>query len=305
MEIERFDGEMINNLKIDYEICNEWIRDSFLLKENAILPEKTPIRLSKDIFITTMPCALPEIGIGGIKIVSRYPNRNPSIDSIILLFRLSDGKVFAEMDSNLITTLRTGAVAALSCKLFSKKNFKTVGIVGLGNTARSSLRCISKLYADRELTINLLKYKNQAEIFIDDFADCKNINFKVYLREEKPYSFIKDSDVLISCITSASGFFAEESVYQKGILLIPVHTRGFENCDTKFDKIFGDDTAHLKHFKFFNEFKSFSEISEVLRNEKDGRSSDEDRIISYSIGIAVHDIFFAWKIYQKLKIDER
>lgn len=115
------------------------------MKNSSILPAKTPIRLTDSIFITTMPCAIPSIGIGGVKIVSRYTDRFSWIDSIILLFRLSDGKIFAEMDINLSTSLRTGAVAALSVNLFAKENFKTIGMIGLGNTARWTLRCLSKI----------------------------------------------------------------------------------------------------------------------------------------------------------------
>jgi len=304
--IDRINAETIEHLNIDVSLCNDWIKESFLLKESSILPAKTPIRLSESVFITTMPCAIPSIGIGGVKIVSRYPNRMPSVDSMILLFRLSDGKVFAEMDGNLITSLRTGAAAALSVNLFAKKDFKTIGFVGLGNIARWTLKCLSKIYNDECIKVNLLEYKNHADVFQSDFADYKNIIFNVYRREEErrealPLKFINDSDVLISCVTIATNFFADEKDYPDGILLVPVHTRGFQNCDTKFDKIFGDDTEHLKHFEFFERFRSFSEIADVLKDQKLGRASDNERIIAYSVGISLHDVLFAWKIYNMIK----
>lgn len=305
IDIKRIDSSAIENLHISYSQCNDWIRESFLLKEASILPVKTSIRLSSAIFITTMPCAIPAIGIGGVKIVSRYPNRSPSLDSIILLFKLSDGKVFAEIDGNPITTMRTGAVAALSVNLFAKENFNTIGMVGLGCTARSTLHCITEMYHNKNIKVNLVEYKNQADIFQKDFAHYNNISFSVYSRAEDqkvilPHEFINHSDVLISCITSATGLFADDTVYQPGILLVPVHTRGFQNCDRTFDKIFGDDTEHIKHFEFFDKFKSFTEISDVLLGKACGRTSNSERIIAYSVGIAIHDVYFAWKIYQEI-----
>lgn len=77
--IDRIDAETIEHLNIDVSLCNDWIKESFLLKESSILPAKIPIRLNESMFITTMPCAIPSIGIGGVKIVSWYPNRIPSV----------------------------------------------------------------------------------------------------------------------------------------------------------------------------------------------------------------------------------
>lgn len=52
------------------------------------------------------------------------------------------------------------------------------------------------------------------------------------------------SDVIISCITEAEGLICpDDKRFKEGCLLIPVHTRGFQNCDLFFDKIFGDDGA--------------------------------------------------------------
>ena len=34
--------------------------------------------------------------------------------------------------------------------------------------------------------------------------------------------------------------------------VIPVHTRGFQNCDLFFDKVFADDTDHVKDSNILN-----------------------------------------------------
>ena len=65
--------------------------------------------------------------------------------------------------------------------------------------------------------------------------------------------------------------------------MVPVHTRGFSNCDLFFDKVYGDDTNHICHFKYFNQFKSFSEISDVLTGKALGRENNKERIIAYNI----------------------
>lgn len=70
------------------------------------------------------------------------------------------------------------------------------------------------------------------------------------------------------------------------------------NCDLFFDKVYADDTDHVKHFKYFNQFKRFAEVSDVLNGAAEGRQSDSERILVYNIGLSMHDIYFAAKIYQ-------
>ena len=52
---------------------------------------------------------------------------------------------------------------------------------------------------------------------------------------------IQTSDIIVSCVTSMDTVFADEKLYKKGVLVVPVHTRGFQNCDLYFDKIFCDE----------------------------------------------------------------
>jgi ornithine cyclodeaminase/alanine dehydrogenase len=59
------------------------------------------------------------------------------------------------------------------------------------------------------------------------------------------------------------------------VLVVPVHTRGFTNCDLFFDKIFADDTGHVDHFRNFKQFKYFAEMSDVVNGTAEGRESDK------------------------------
>ena len=93
----------------------------------------------------------------------------------------------------------------------------------------------------------------------------------------------------------------EDSAYKEGVLVIPIHTLGFTNCDLFFDKVFADDTDHVKHFKYFNRFKSFAEVSDVINGKAAGRENVRERILTYNIGVAIHDVYFAANIYNMLK----
>ena len=60
---------------------------------------------------------------------------------------------------------------------------------------------------------------------------------------------------------------------------MPVHTRGFQNCDKVFDRIFGDDTEHLKKFEYFNNFRYYDELVNVIKNERRKNGVEKNRSI--------------------------
>jgi ornithine cyclodeaminase/alanine dehydrogenase-like protein (mu-crystallin family) len=280
----------ITSLGITPETCVDWVKEAFLQKHECYLPAKISLKLSNNIFFNTMPCIIPSLDAFGVKVVSRYPNEIPSLKSQILLYSTVDGSIEAIIDGNWITAMRTGAVAALAAKTFAKPNASSIAFIGLGNTARATMLCLASVFSDRTLRIKLRSYKNQAELFIERFNSFTNISFVICNNNE---DVLKQSDIIISCVTAANELIGENSWFDPGVLVIPVHTRGFQNCDLFFDKVFGDDTDHIRDFKNFKKFKCFSEFSEVLLNKKVGRGNELERIICYNIGISLHDIFFS------------
>lgn len=290
----------IRNLNIQPSTCLEWVKNSFLCKKDANLPAKISMHLSGGNFFNTMPCLLPNAyDTFGVKVVSRIKSSSPILKSEILLYRASTGDLLAILDGNWITAMRTGAVSTLAIKTFRKKNVEQYGILGLGNTARATLLCLLDSEQGLKHKVALLKYKNQAELFIKRFSFYKNVEFSIVDTIEE---LVETSDVIVSCITEADDLLcSKDELFRKGCLLVPVHTKGFQNCDLFFDKVFSDDTAHVQNFRYFDKFRSYAEISDVLSNLNPGRESDEERIISYNIGLGLHDVYFAYNIYNILK----
>lgn len=303
MKLITFDD--IQNLCISPKLCYEWTNEMILNKKEALLPAKISMKPNEGIFCNVMPCILPQSNDGslwgGVKIVNRYPERNPSLDSRLLLLDMKTGEFLALMDANWITAMRTGAAAAHSILLLGKQNFTTVGIMGLGNTARATLLVLADMMPDREIVVKLLKYKGQEEQFVERFSNYRNIKFIIVDDNE---ALVKGSDIILSCITYSEQDLCSDECFKEGVLVVPIHTRGFTNCDVFFDKVYADDYGHVKHFKNFGKFQSFAEICDVVNGVAAGRENDNERIIVYNIGISIHDINFAAHIYQLLKEDK-
>lgn len=297
----------IRQLSISPKLCTEWVKESFATKAKSQLPAKISVHPEDSDFFTSMPCLLPKPSevkgrkryYFGVKEVHRIEGAVPSLGSDLLLYDAQSGELLALMDSDWITTMRTGAVAAVSAKALRKDNAQTYGFIGLGNTARAAMLCILEQEPEKHFYVKLLKYKDQAESFIERFRNYSNVSFEIV---DDVNLLAANVDVLISCITSADGLIVEnEKNLKPGITVIPVHMRGFQNCDTTFDRVFGDDTDHVKGFRYFHEFRQYNEIGEVLAGRDPGRTDQSQRIIDYNYGLALHDVIFASKIYEMLE----
>lgn len=298
---------IIRNLDISPKQCVDWIKESFSMKQDAQLPAKISVHPADGEFFTSMPCLLPHYRKGsifkrhyfGVKVVHRLLNAVPSLGSDMLLYDAQSGELLALIDTDWITTMRTGAVAAVSQKALRNSLSKTFGFVGLGNTARATLLCMLEQEPERHFNVQLLRYKNQAEMFAERFRDYPNVSFELV---DDIVELAHEVDVLFSCITNAQGLLVpDEQTFRPGITIIPVHMRGFQNCDITFDRVFGDDTDHIRGFKYFPQFHDYNEIGEVLAGRDPGRRDDSQRIIDYNYGLALHDVVFASKIFDMLQ----
>ena len=202
------------------------------------------------------------------------------------------------MEANWITQMRTGAVAALTIETLQKTNASVYSFIGLGSTADATMACLQAIFpTDRQYTIRLKRYKDQAEHFATQWAK-KNYTFVIVDTNEQ---LLDNCDVLVSAVTEMPDLFcADDTHYPEGILLVPIHTRGFQNCDLFFDHVFADDKGHVEGFKYFSQFKAFNELSEVLLKKVHGRENDKQRILAYNIGLGLHDVLYASKIYARL-----
>lgn len=294
--------QFIKSLNISPKQCTDWVLESFAQKQEAQLPAKISVHPYKSDYFTSMPCLLKrnetetDLQFFGVKEVYRIENQQYLMGSDMMLYNAINGELLAFVDCDWITKMRTGAVTAIAAKTLRKTDATTYGFVGLGNIARAAMLCILENEPDKHFNVKLLRYKNQVELFIERFKEYDNVSFDVV---EDITELANKVDVLISCITSANGLLIEdESIFPAGITLIPVHMRGFQNCDTTFDRIIGDDTNHIKGFKYFSQYKNYNELGEILKGNDPGRQNNTQRILSYNCGLALHDVFFASKIYK-------
>ena len=282
-------------LNLPKEDYYQWAKETFLNKYDCVLPAKISMKWYEgEGFVNVMPSIIPSIGVYGVKTVTRNPNAIPTLKSALMLFDIKSSELLAVLDADYITAFRTGATATLAIETLAVKNYKTIGLIGLGNICRAIVLVLLSVVKDRELTLKLHLFENTDNGLIELLKQFENVKIETYSEIK---DVVEDSDVVVSCVTFADEDLAKPEWFKKGALLVPVHTRGFMNCDEAFDRVIYDDYEHVKHFKNYELFKNKHELSEVLKNKELGRNSDEERIIAYNIGISLLDVYFAKKIY--------
>ena len=134
-----------------------------------------------------MPCYTKEVI--GTKILSIFPENAklglPSIDGIMYLNDYRTGKPLAVMDGQTITAWRTGAVGGVGIRHLSRKDCRTVGIVGAGVQGfhlalyACAARQIHTVYVYNHSSRDLSDYLARLEKAIDNpgtkVVQCKTV----------------------------------------------------------------------------------------------------------------------------------
>ena len=301
IQIEENDIKKISiSPKEYYQMANHVIQNP----NEYILPTKIRIPLAGTDYFNVMPCMIPSCQLGGVKIVTRSDERRrlkqSNIDSDIFLYDLETLSIKAIVDGSYITTIRTAAVAVHAILNFASSK-DTIAMVGLGKIGTAIGEILFDIEKHHPFTIKLYKYKDHAEKFVERFKDCKNISFKVCETYEE---LMQDSDVIISSVTYISEDFCSASFYKDGCTVIPVHLRGFMECDRAFDHIITSDLESIKKFGYYNEFKRLTHIDEIIKRNSLVRNNSKDRVLVYNLGLASFDLYYAARIYQNFRNNE-
>ncbi|MGQ9596686.1 MAG: LAGLIDADG family homing endonuclease [Thermoproteota archaeon] len=123
----------------------------------AQMPSKTYVIFSEGDF-RTMPCYIPELGVGCVKIVNSHPGNPerygmPAVMAIIVLIEPETGRPLAVMDGTYITNMRTGAAGGIAAKYLARKDSRIIGMIGAGAQARTQLLALNEVFKIEEVRV--------------------------------------------------------------------------------------------------------------------------------------------------------
>jgi ornithine cyclodeaminase/alanine dehydrogenase-like protein (mu-crystallin family) len=207
--------------------------------------------------------------------------------------------------------LRTGVCTAVTLSYLAKRDSETVGIIGSGKIAGTTIHGIAsqfnirklKVYSRTEDSRNRFATQMQQELGIESEA------------VDDPELVIRNSDIAVT-ISSADAPIVKKSWIDPGCTLCS--TGGNQELDPGVlevaDKLVVDDFqwctmagdihAWIERSQYSRddvEKKVYADIGSISNGAKPGRVNDSERIVAVIQGIAVCDLSLARYVYDKLK----
>ena len=170
-----------------------------------------------------MPCYTKDII--GTKILSIFPENSklglPSIDGIVLLNDYTTGAPLAVMDGQSVTAWRTGAVGGVGIRHLSRKDCRTVGIIGAGMQGfhqavyACAARDIHTVYVFNHSARDLTDYLERLKKAIDK-EDVKVVQCKAV--EE----LVRNSDIICTTTPSTTPVLPDDKELLRGKCIIAI-----------------------------------------------------------------------------------
>ena len=193
------------------------------------MPPKIHMSQENGNYYNIMPAMYSDENLVTLKMIGRHSLKENKKRSVmmgdIMLYEANTGILKAVMDAEYITTLRTGVVAAHSAIEFAKKDFDTLGLIGLGNIMTVFfITFIDKLRDsndNRKLTVKLYKHNQQEVRFAERFSNLENIKF-IYCDSYE--EVIINTDIVVSAVTKVDKNFVSDDCFKHGVTVIPICT---------------------------------------------------------------------------------
>lgn len=278
------------------------------------MPER-PVVEHENKTMMYMPCYTKDVI--GTKILSIVPENGkrglPTIDGIVLLNDGETGTPLAVLDGKAVTAWRTGAVGGVGIRHLSKKDSKTVGIIGAGVQGfhlalyACAARDIQTVYvynhSDRDLTEYLERLKK---------AIAKEEVEVVQLHSTR--ELVEKSDIICTATPSTSPVLPADKELLKGKCIIAIGSytqemRELPDCLFEVvDRVYielpyaceesGDLSVPLE--KGILSQENIVLMNEFLAQNPEERTS-EDTVCFKSVGMGLFDACIAQKLLEKAK----
>jgi len=249
----------------------------------------------------------------GVKIITVSPENGkynlPSIHGIYTLFDAHQGMPLAQLDARALTNLRTAATSALASSFLSKKNSSRLLMVGTGALGPELIKAHVAVRPIQEVLVWGRDFE-KAKLICEQFVNSSFDIFPIKKIEEG----LKKVDI-ISCATLSNEPLVHGELLQAGQHLDLVgafkpNMREADDLAVQRSSVFVDTYDGLEESgDIFQPLESGllkreeirANLFELCRNEKSGRTKDEEITFFKSVGHALEDLAAAKLTYENLK----
>lgn len=308
--------EVHSVLEDDYQLVIDSVEDALkmMYRGTTIQPDKNSQIFDENYQnrINCMAATLKDVETSGMKWVSVFPeNKNrglKNVEGFVVLSEIITGRMKCVMNATELTSLRTAGVGAVAAKYLARKNSSSIGFIGAGEEAKAHFkliyftnRNINRCFVSSRTCNSVKKFIEELkEIYSDvTFIDCGNDYEKA----------VRDADIIVTAISSQEKILKANWI-KTGALYI--HVAGIEDeyaVAKKASKIICDNWECVKHrsqtiVQMYREGELkdsdiYADIAEIITGNRKGRESEDEFIYFNSVGLAVEDILFSNRVYDK------
>lgn len=269
-------------------------------------PPKPGIHATTSTFIHAMPAYFKDLGIGGIKWVSGYPDNRarsmPQIIGTLILNDMETGAPVCIMDGTWITGVRTAAVSAVTAKYCACEDSSVLGVVGAGVQGHYNLIALKEVLPGLTKVKILDINRAAAENYQSEFGSKMGVDVTICDDEE---TVARGSDIIITATQRLAKPLIRDEWFEEGCLGMGLEASRawYGDAILKSDKFITDDWEQTKSFHSQGAFPdglptNYTELGTIVAGQNKGRESADERIIAINIGLAFEDIILANHIYE-------
>ena len=252
----------------------------------------------------------PSMSRCAIKWQAGYPsNLGLGLPSIMGLLILNDGATGAPlvvMESSWLTAQRTGAVSAVTARALGKTTARSVALLGCGKQATTQLEALSEALPLIN-SIYLYDVDARAAQRFQEWAagPFAHLGFHVL---DAARAAVEAADIVVTMgpIVKDATRPIEADWLQAGALGLPLDYDCYWSAAAirAVDRYFVDDIEQYNGYRGYGEFFQDDvtvdgDLPHVLVGQVAGRETDDQRIISMNLGLAVEDLAMAVEIARR------
>jgi len=234
----------------------------------------------------------------------------PNIQGVILLCDGENGYPLAMMDSSEITSMRTGAAAAVAAKHLARPESATVTICGCGTQGNVQLLAIQSIFPIRTAYVFDID-KDKAESLAS--ASSRRLGITVVATTNLEAA-VEQSDICVTC-TPSRQYYLEKKFVSPGTFIAAMGADSPDKQELdpellKSNKVVVDIldqcavAGELHHAleKGMRKEDVYAELGEIITGKKQGRISKEEIVIFDATGTALQDAAAAAAVYEQALI---
>jgi len=293
------------------------VEDAFRLygEGQAQMPPKVYLTFEKG-DLRCMPVYMPALKMAGVKNVNVHPGNKdmPAVMAVISLVDPDTGFPLALMDGTHVTSLRTGAAAAVAAKYLAREDAQTAAFIGAGGQARTQLEGLLIVRPGLSKIIAFDLDADRARGFCDW---CRKTGAPDARPAASLQEAITQADILVT-ITPSRKPIVQDAWVKPGthINAIGADAEGKEELEPailKRARVVIDNWEQASHSGEINVPLAHGllaredlagDVGQLVTGQIEGRRSPDDVTVFDSTGLAVQDIACAAEIWHRLGGDE-